>query len=58
MVRPSVLFRPLLRRVGAKWVALYGPDVHTGVSGRGETPAEAMRDFDIAWNESVHKSKE
>lgn len=49
MVRPSVLWRPLLAMDGNKWHALYGPNQMEGVSGFGDTPAEAMADFDNNW---------
>lgn len=47
--RPSVLFRPTLNADGDQWCALYGEDLMTGVSGFGETPDAAMREFDKAW---------
>lgn len=47
--RPSVLFRPELSQDGDMWLAVYG-DLPTGVVGHGETPAEAMADFDKAWH--------
>jgi hypothetical protein len=50
MVRPSVLFRPTVAPDGNKWCALYGPNLMEGVSGFGDTPDEAMRDFDQKFN--------
>lgn len=47
--RPSVLYRPALTADGTKWCALYGEDLASGVAGFGDTPAEAMYDFDKAW---------
>jgi hypothetical protein len=48
--RPSVLFRPSIEHDGDKWCALYGADnIQAGVAGFGDTPAEAMADFDKAW---------
>lgn len=49
MARPSVLYRPSLGADGSKWCALYGDDLATGVAGFGDTPEEAMTDFDAAW---------
>ena len=49
MARPSVLWRPTVCQDGTKWHALYGPDQMEGVSGFGDTPSEAMADFDINW---------
>ena len=48
--RPCVLFRPSLGRDGNKWCALYGEDLMHGVAGFGDTPAEAMHDFDKSWH--------
>lgn len=57
-VRPSVLFRPSISVDGNKWCALYGPDLAEGVAGFGDTPAEAMADFDKNWNtERPHGGK-
>jgi hypothetical protein len=47
--RPSTIYRPALMADGTKWCALYGPDLQVGVAGFGDTPAEAMADFDRAW---------
>ncbi len=49
MQRPSVLFRPSVVPDGTKWCALYGADLMEGVAGFGDTPAEAMADFDKNW---------
>lgn len=46
---PSVLYRPRLMADGTKWCALYGDDLASGVAGFGDTPAEAMYAFDMAW---------
>ncbi len=47
--RPSVLYRPALMVDGTKWCALYGENLAEGVAGFGDTPAEAMHEFDKAW---------
>lgn len=49
LVRPSVLYRPSIGMDGSKWCALYGEDLMNGVAGFGDTPAEAMADFDQNW---------
>lgn len=49
MQRPSVLYRPSIERDGDKWCALYGTNLMQGVCGYGDTPAEAMADFDKNW---------
>lgn len=51
MQRPSVLYRPSIGMDGNKWCALYGDDLMHGISGFGNTPAEAMLDFDKNWRE-------
>jgi hypothetical protein len=50
MQRPAVLFRPEVFPDGDKWCALYGKNLQAGVAGFGDTPAEAMIDFDANWN--------
>ena len=47
--RPSVLFRPRIYVDGDKWCALYGDNLQDGVAGFGNSPAEAMLDFDATW---------
>lgn len=49
MQRPSVLWRPSVAPDGNKWCALYGENLTEGVCGFGDTPEEAMRDFDNNW---------
>ncbi len=51
--RPCVLMRPSIGRDGNKWSVLYGDNIMDGVCGFGDTPEEAMRDFDSNW----HKQK-
>lgn len=53
MRRPCVLFRPTVYRDGNKWCALYGVDLMEGVAGFGNSPAEAMADFDKNWHKSI-----
>lgn len=48
---PHVLMRPALFADGTAWCALYGENLQVGVSGFGDTPAEAMAAFDKAWRE-------
>lgn len=52
MTRPSVLYRPTLSADGTKWMALLGDDLAVGVAGFGDTPDEAMRAFDNAFQKS------
>lgn len=56
--RPSVLFKPTLSIDGNQWCALYGSDLQDGVAGFGDTPDEAMRDFDLNWNRPIPKGEQ
>lgn len=47
--RPSVLFRPQIMQDGNSFIALLGENLAVGVVGCGDTPAEAMLDFDKAF---------
>lgn len=47
--RPSVLYRPALSADGDQWCALLGDNIQMGVAGFGNTPADAMADFDMAF---------
>jgi predicted RNase H-like HicB family nuclease len=52
MREPSVMYKPTLSQDGNKWLAIYG-DLPTGVVGVGNSPEEAMRDFNRAWTASI-----
>ncbi|MFO3907170.1 hypothetical protein AAHD62_22025 [Enterobacter hormaechei] len=54
--RPSAVFRPQLSQDGDAWLAIYG-DLPTGVVGCGESPAEAMANFDMKWHEKTKSSQ-
>jgi hypothetical protein len=43
---PHVRLRPRLSIDGNKWCALYGDNLQDGVAGFGDSPAEALYDFD------------
>jgi hypothetical protein len=47
--RPCVLFRPKVFIDGNQWCALYGENLQDGVAGFGDSPNEAMHQFDLAW---------
>ena len=49
-MQPSVLYRPTLSIDGDQWCALYGDDLQTGVAGFGDSPEQAMWDFDKNWS--------
>ena len=52
MQRPSVLFKPKLAKDGNAWIALLGDNLQEGIAGIGDTPSDAMKDFDNNWNKS------
>jgi hypothetical protein len=54
--RPSVIYRPKLAPDGNAWIALYGDNLQEGVAGCGDSPAEAMADFDRNWFASLAKA--
>jgi hypothetical protein len=47
--KPHVFMRPAIYIDGNQWCALYGENLQDGVCGFGDTPAEAMSDFDKNW---------
>lgn len=49
MQRPCVVFKPDLFQDGDKWIACKGPNIQVGVVGVGNSPDEAMKEFDKAW---------
>ena len=49
-MRPAVLFKPRLFPDGNQWCALLGESLQIGVCGFGDSPADAMWDFDRQWN--------
>lgn len=48
--RPSVLYRPRVFLNGKAWCCLYGENIQEGVVAFGDTPEEAVSNFDFyAW---------
>jgi hypothetical protein len=47
--RPSMILKPRLFRDGNKFCALYGDNLVDGCAGFGDSPDDAMRDFDREW---------
>ena len=47
--RPCVVWKPKLYVEGNQWCALLGDNLQDGVSGFGDSPADAMWDFDKQW---------
>ena len=56
-MRPAVVFKPKLYRDGSQWCALFGDDLQSGVCGFGDSPADAMWDFDKEWNKNLEAQK-
>ena len=52
-LRPSVIYRPQLSLDGNRWCALYGDDLQEGVAGFGDSPEEAMKQFDREWGKKL-----
>ncbi len=48
---PSAIYKPELTKDGNAWLAIYG-DLPTGVVGCGDTPEQAMADFDKRWTKN------
>jgi hypothetical protein len=42
---PAARLRPRMGMVGDIWLAFIGPEVRQGASGLGETPRDALKDF-------------
>lgn len=55
--RPCVLFRPKLSLDGNQWCALFGNNLHDGVAGFGDSPADAMYAFDKEWAAKIQEEK-
>lgn len=53
---PSAIYRPAISIDGNQWCALYGDDLQCGVAGFGDTPEQAMADFDRNWREPLRNS--
>lgn len=55
--RPSAIYRPEIKIDGNKWMALYGENIQDGVAGFGDSPSEAMAEFDKAWDSKLHTAR-
>jgi len=44
------MLKPKLYKDGDSWCCLYGEDLVVGISGFGETPHEAILDWNRKWN--------
>lgn len=52
-MRPTLLYRPTVKRDGNQWCALLGENIMEGVCGFGDSPDLACRAFDDAWYEKL-----
>ena len=55
---PSVLYRPKLYQDGNQWCALYGEDLQVGFAAFGDSPQQAMYNFDVAWYKKIPQKGE
>lgn len=51
--KPSRQLKPRVYIDGNKWCALFGDNLQDGVAGFGDSPAEAMADFDASWTKKL-----
>lgn len=52
-MRPCILLKPELKIDGNKWCALYGDNLQDGIAGFGNSPSDAMHDFDKAYHTNL-----
>ncbi len=55
--RPFMLLKPAVFPDGNQWCALYGDNLQDGVAGFGDSPEDAMWNFDKAWRASLKEPK-
>ncbi len=55
---PSAIYKPSLSIDGNQWCALYGSNLQDGVAGFGDSPADAMASFDMAWSANLRALKQ
>lgn len=51
--KPSTIYKPKIYIDGDKWCALYGENIQDGVAGFGDSPEQAMADFNVAFKKSI-----
>lgn len=56
--QPNVIYKPKLSKDGNQWCALFGENLQEGVCGFGDSPAEAMWDFDKNWYKKLPKGEQ
>jgi len=50
---PAARLRPRMGMIGDIWLAFIGPELRPGASGLGETPRDALKDFNRHFMEPV-----
>jgi hypothetical protein len=50
---PAARLRPKMGMIGDIWLAFIGPEVRDGSSGLGETPRDALKDFNCHFMEPL-----
>jgi len=50
---PAAQLRPKLGKVGSVWLAYIGPMLQRGASGLGQTPRDALEDFNLRFMEPL-----
>jgi len=58
MTEPSVMYRPAISLDGNKWCALYGDNLQDGIAGFGDSPYEAMCDFNKSFYAKLAKKEQ
>lgn len=51
------ILRPKICPDGNRWCVLYGENLHDGIAGFGDTPHEAVLDWNKRWHEPIKTSK-
>ena len=57
LMRPCVVFKPVISLDGDKYCVLFGDNLQDGVAGFGDSPADAMADFDKEWKAPYKTAK-
>lgn len=53
--RPSIKYKPDISIDGNQWCVLFGDNLQDGVAGFGDSPQEAMNDFDKNFTKKLKK---
>ena len=50
---PAARLRPKIGMAGDLWLVFIGPELHEGTSGLGQTPRDALEDFNLRFVEPL-----